>query len=164
MGKEEYQNIRYLIEKNWTRGLALEISGFFGNSVVSYVFLEAVSWEVALLNQTQKKMFCWSRHVRGYIIFSWSRHLTGNMVFRKNMNITPEDTERTLLHCNALRHFAGLCWSSLYREKCTKELLIVFQLILITSSDLYQFGGALRFLLNWTLLVISRHEDWNHPK
>lgn len=42
--------------------------------------------------------------------------------------------------------FGGLCWFSLPREKRTKELLVVFQLILVSSADSYQsveHGGLL---------------------
>jgi hypothetical protein len=60
-----------------------------------------------------------------------------------------------------LQHLAGLCWlyntslvfdglhwSSGTREKLTKELLMVFQLVLATSTDSGQFNGALWFLLD----------------
>jgi hypothetical protein len=37
--------------------------------------------------------------------------------------------------CWSLLVFAGLCWSSLCREKHAKELLMVFRLILAASAD-----------------------------
>jgi hypothetical protein len=43
---------------------------------------------------------------------------------------------------------SGLHWSSFYREKLTKELLVVFQLILATSADSCQFGSTLSFLMD----------------
>jgi hypothetical protein len=44
--------------------------------------------------------------------------------------------------------FSGFRWSSLCRKKCTKELLVVSQLILAASTDSCQFGRALLFLLD----------------
>jgi hypothetical protein len=52
-----------------------------------------------------------------------------------------------MLHWSLLV-FTGLHWTSFHREKCTKELLLVFQSILATSADLCPFGGALLFLLD----------------
>jgi hypothetical protein len=57
----------------------------------------------------------------------------------------------------ALSLFDDLLWfsislscSSLYKEKCTKGLLMLFWLILSTSADSCPFGRALQFLLDQT--------------
>jgi hypothetical protein len=46
-----------------------------------------------------------------------------------------------------------LCWSllvftGLQREKCAKELVMVFWLVLAAFAELCRFSRALRFLLN----------------
>ena len=79
-------------------------------------------------------------------------------MFRKNINGTSQTmrgcscsashaTNTWLLHWSSLV-FAGSCWSSLHRQKDTKELLMVSWLILGASADLCRFGGALKFLLD----------------
>lgn len=65
--------------------------------------------------------------------------------------------------CIEMPHWAplgssGLCWapltmpllwgSSLHREKCAKELLRVFRLILAASAESYRFSRALQFRLD----------------
>lgn len=73
-------------------------------------------------------------------------------------------------------------WSSLLREKCAKELPVLFLLILPTPMDSCQFGGScswedLLFLLDHAAstdlsLVFSieldclypDNKEWNHPK
>ena len=116
----------------------------------------------------------------------------------KECKWNPTDSERSLLHpytlwlhttllffagCASLAGlaillvFTGLCWSSLHREKCTNELLMVFWRILATSTDVCQFVGALWFLLSWayvtdSCLVIAIglncwypiNQELNHPE
>lgn len=43
---------------------------FFGDSIVTCdALLEAVLWENSLLKQTCERVFCWSGHLRGFVIF-----------------------------------------------------------------------------------------------
>ena len=43
---------------------------FFGDSVVTCdAFLGAVLWEDTLLTQTCEKMFCWTGHLRAFVMF-----------------------------------------------------------------------------------------------
>ena len=74
----------------------------------------------------------------------------------------------------ALLHHAMLRWSSLvfaglhFVEKCTKDLLMLFQLILATPADSCRFGGALPFLLDYTnttdsCLVFAIELDCYYP-
>lgn len=58
--------------------------------------------------------------------------------------------------------FSGLCWSlvvftllHLVERNHTKEFLVVFQLILVTSADSCQFSAALRLLLEPTTTTDS---------
>jgi hypothetical protein len=73
--------------------------------------------------------------------------------------------------------FASLCWSSLCKEKRTKELLMVLQLILAASTDSQQLGRAMWFLLDQAAAIdsclvfavgldccYSNNKDWNRPK
>jgi hypothetical protein len=55
-----------------------------------------------------ERMFCQSSHLRGHMMLCWSRPLSGCVMFRKNINISPADSERTLLHCYAMQPLAGL--------------------------------------------------------
>ena len=130
----------------------MEISGFFGNSVVSHdVFLEAVLWEDVLLKLTHERMFCWIRQTKEHMMLCWSGCLRGRVMLRKSINITPWIWEVALaLLCHAMLlwpHFSGLRRSSLHREKHIKELLMVFWLILAISLDSCKFCGALQLLL-----------------
>ena len=79
-----------------------------------------------------------------------------------------------LLHCYV---FPGLPWSALHIEKCAKEVLVVFLLILAAFADLCQFSRALLFLLDHVAATESclvfafevdcwylDNKEWNHPK
>jgi hypothetical protein len=98
------------------------------------VFLEAVLWEDVLFKRTPERMFCWSRHLRRYLMFE------------KNRSRIPRPWKDALallnlavLHWTSLvmQCFADLHWSSLCREKHANELHMVFWLILATSADLW---------------------------
>ena len=72
------------------------------------------------------------------------------------------------LPCKPLLVVTDLCWSSLHREKCAKELVVVFRPLLAASTDSCQFGRTSQFLLdqpsaidsclvfvNWTGLMLA---------
>ena len=64
------------------------------------------------------------------------------------------------LPCNILLVLADLCSSCLCREKCIREFLMVFWLLLTTATDLGGFGGALWFLLDWATAADSCLVFW----
>ena len=107
----------------------------FGNSVVSRdVFLDAVLWEDVLLKQTRER-------VCG-VLLEWMLERACDVWKEHKWN--PINSERMLL-CSSLtvQCFAGcssfftdLHWSSLRREKCIKEFLVVFWQLFATSMDL----------------------------
>jgi hypothetical protein len=83
-------------------------------------------WENVLLKQAHERMFC------------WGRHLKGGMMFTKSVSSTQQtmiDALALVSSCNVSRVFAGLCLLWLHSGKCTRELLIVFQLLLAVSAD-----------------------------
>jgi hypothetical protein len=98
----------------------VDISGFFGNSVVSCkVCLEAVLWEAMgsfsgsyLMRECFGKTNTWED-------ICWSKHLRGRMMFGKSTSRTPPIINRcyhVAMLCNALMVFTGhatLWWSSL---------------------------------------------------
>ena len=129
---------------------------------VIFFFLEAVLWEDVLLKQTLGRACgVWKEYTRN-----------------------PINSERTLLRCDTVQHFAGLrwpcnasrasllCWSSLHREKRTKELLVLFWLILAVSDtltcaslvgpcsfcwiELQLWICVWRLLLDWTAGILCR--------
>jgi hypothetical protein len=82
-------------------------------------------------------------------------------MFGKGIHITQPTVDDAVWHCLALPLFASLSWASLmlvstedtvalvhlafftdhclsqlHREKCTKELLMIFQWLLVTFADL----------------------------
>lgn len=90
---------------------------------------------------------------------------------------SPTNSERISLHWYTVQCFADLCWFSLRRQKCTKELLKVFQLILATSPDSCRFGRTFLFLMDQVsatdlCLVFAigldhwypDNKDWKCPK
>lgn len=162
----------------------MEISGFFGHSVVSCnIFLEAIF----------RGVFCWSR--------CWDVVLLrGHVMFGRNIHIT-QQTVSALLLWFSLQCFLGLCWCSssvgllgkdllvfadfhsswLCREKTTKELLMVFWLLLAAPENLWWFADPLLLLLLlfcpgielllliciWCFGLACRYpdnKDCNHPK
>jgi hypothetical protein len=75
-------------------------------------------------------MLCWSRHLRGYVVFG------------KNISRAPQTVEGCsciTTPCNALLVFACV---TLCREKRAKERLVVFRPLPLT------WGGAFWFLLD----------------
>jgi hypothetical protein len=106
-----------------------------------------------------------------FFFFAENRHLRGRLMFRKNINGTPQTIggcSRIATPYNASLVFTGLRCSLLYRQKCAKEVLVVFQPERSASADLCPFGGALLFLLDgaaatgwcydvcyWTGLLVS---------
>ena len=93
-------------------------------------------------------------------------------MFKKNRNGTPHTVRGcscihcVMLHwsllvftglCRSLPVFAGLHWSLLVFTDLhfTKELLMVFQLLLAASVDSRRFSGALRFLLDLAITADS---------
>jgi hypothetical protein len=114
-----------------------------------------------------ERMFCWSRHVRGHVMSCWSGHLRGCVMFGKSISRTQQTVKGHSCigsHCNTLLVLVGLCqgmshtgtpcnaswvfaclhWpclSPLHKEKCAKELLVIFQMLLAVSSDSCRFGS-----------------------
>ena len=78
-----------------------------------------------------ERMFCWSRHVRGEDV--WLRPMLERTCdVWKEYKYTWIDSEWGScigLPCNTLLVFTDLHLLWLYREKCPKEFLVVFQLI-----------------------------------
>lgn len=96
--------------------------------------------------------WCFARSclVKGHVMFCWSECLRWGMLFRKNLNITPQ----TVREWFTLQSFTGLCWWHsyigtlcntwlvftdlhvlwLHRKKSTKDLLVVFWLLLKMHS------------------------------
>lgn len=91
--------------------------------------------------------FCGSCLIRGHVVFFLSQRWKGFMIFGKSINGSPPTVRGcfcTAMPNNASLVFHGLYWSSLCREKCAKELLVVFSLIPASSAD---FIKTLKFLL-----------------
>jgi hypothetical protein len=84
--------------------------------------------------ENRHMVFFGSCLVKGHLMFFWNGGLRGHIMFRKNISITQqtEDNSLALVH---LAFFEDLCLLRLHREKCTKELLVVFWLFLATSRD-----------------------------
>lgn len=58
-------------------------------------------------------------------------------MFGKNANGIPQTVRGRVcmvMPCNSSLLFAGLRWISVRKEKCAKELLLQFQLLLLTHS------------------------------
>jgi hypothetical protein len=76
----------------------VELSGFFGDLVVScdvfivkgYFAEPDMGEDVLVRIDMSPHVFSGSCLVRRHMIFCWSRHLRGGMMFRKNINITPQ--------------------------------------------------------------------------
>lgn len=83
----------------------MEISGFFGDSVVNF-------------------MFCLSRNMRGCVMIGKSLSIS-----QQTVNSTLALVRLAML-CWSLLIFAYLCFSWLHREKSAKELHVVFWLLL----------------------------------
>lgn len=91
------------------------IYGFSGDSVMSYdvcletlmrgSFAEADMGEDVLLKADM--VFFWNL-VKEHVMFCWSRHVRGHMMFEKRISITQQTVDNTLV----LVHLAGLCWPS----------------------------------------------------
>ena len=113
----------------------VEISGFFNDLVVShYVFLEAVLQE-------------------GMWSFTEKKTLERGVMVRKNINGVQQ----------TVRGESLLSWFSLYRKNCAKELHVVCQLILITSTDWCWL--TLLLIHVWDLLMnLTVDEEWNHKE
>jgi hypothetical protein len=98
-------------------------------------------------------MWCFSGSciVKGHAMLCWKQTLEQARDVYKEYKWNPINNKRTLLDCytspcfTSSPVFTGLCWSSLPREKCAKELLLVFQLLL----------AALLFLLDRTTTTDS---------
>ena len=122
-----------------------EISGFLGNCCVTWLFLEAVLWEVTwcfsgsyLVRDHMMvclfvclfvfwTLFCWNRTQEG---FCRSKYLRGPLMFGKSISRTPQ----MLKDAFALLCLPLFSWSSLCREKCAKGFLMEFWLILAASA------------------------------
>lgn len=109
-----------------------------------------------------ERMFCFSRScpVKGHVMFCWSQCLREHLTFGKSITITQPTVDDILALVNiaglhwafltlafiedvlAVGHLAffGLWLSWLHREKHTKELLVVFWLLLSASADLCWSG------------------------
>lgn len=113
--------------------------------------------------------------VKGHVMFCWGRHLRGYVIFEKSINITQQTVDNAFnigSPCNSLLVFVGLwwCWSLLMtplrwffadfclswlrRDKCTKGLLVIFQLLLAASVDLCQSAEPCGFFWIEQLLLI----------
>ena len=138
----------------------VETFGFFEDSVVSWVFLEAVLWEgiwCAGVDDRQTVRGCSS------LICLW--HFTG-LCWQCSCVGLP---------CNALLVFTVLWLSRVHRKRCTKKLLVVFQLLFAASGNPAD-SAELQFLLlwatttdsclvfaHWTGLPLPIHV-WNFPQ
>ena len=106
-----------------------------------------------LLKQAHERMFC------------WGRHLKGGRMFTKSVSSTQQtmiDALALVSSCNVSRVFAGLCLLWLHSGKCTRELLIVFQLLLAVSADSCLgvsygssccYSGFCVYRLDWTAII-----------
>ena len=86
----------------------------------------------------------------------WSWPLRGHMMFRMSINITPPTVRRSSSigsSCNVLLSFADLCLLWLLRKKSTKELPVVFWMLLATSSDSCGFSSQDFFWIIPLLLI-----------
>lgn len=151
--------------------LSYAILCFSGICLMRRCFPEADMWEDFLLRQTLERMHdLW----KGY-----------------KYNPTNGEQQPCIgLPCNVSLFFTNLWLSWLSREIHAKELLVIFWLLLAASTDLFQFSGALRYILDpgvatdlylvlanyiGLLLLIcvwyfglgfwnSDNEDWNGPR
>lgn len=115
-------------------------------------------WEHILLKQTQERMFCWDRHVRGHLMLCWSRHLRGCVMFRKNIQITSQTVRGCSCFgspCNNLLLFACLYLPWICRGKHTKDLIVVLWLVLDATEDVDRLGWASKLLLDQTINIVS---------
>ena len=151
-------------------------------------------WEWKFLVSSKPCWVMWCLSVsclmREHVMFCWKPipERTLNMMFRKNRHGTSPQTvgggSCIAMLCSTSLSISGplsgplvFCWSSLHREKCAKELLLGFWLILAASADLCWFDRALQFLLDFaatanSCLVLTigldccypDHKEWSHPK
>ena len=117
---------------------------------------------VSLAIQCVTWSFSGSCLIREDVMFCWKQTLE-RMHESQNMYSTPLTVGKCsciFMMWNSSLFFVGLYWSSLYGEKHTKEILMVFQLSLATFADLCWFVRFLLFLLDhidiWCLLL-----KWN---
>lgn len=169
----------------------MKCSSFFGESAVSwdgglsYVFAEADTWEGVLL-RTQTWCFSGSYLKRRHVMFCYSGHLRKHVMFEKGINITQQTVENTVWYWFALPLFADHCFSWLHREKCTKELLVLFHQLLANFMAPGQLAEPHGFfwiklpllICEWCLWVdrataadlcelncwLLDNIDWIHPK
>jgi hypothetical protein len=136
----------FLVRRDhWWRPLyELEISGFFGDSIVSY--------DVFSGNCLIRGCFCWSRHMRGCFLRTnmWcfvgsflkkrvcdvllSRHLREHMMFRKDINTTQQ--------------WMALCGIG---SPCQSMLIIVCRDFIETLPKNFWCCSSSFLLLLWTL-------------
>ena len=81
-------------------------------------------------------MWCFSGSclVKEHVVFCWSGCLRRHRTFGNSVSTTQQtaDDALALVH---LAFFSDLCLLWLHREKCTRELLVVFSLLLATLTD-----------------------------
>jgi hypothetical protein len=132
-----------------------ESFGSVGDSVMSCcVCLEAVLWEDAWRKQTGERIFYSGRCLRGCVLLGNSMGIT-----QQSLDNGPALVHHTTLHWAllmtlshwyTLQLFAGLhwCFACCNFMKFTKELHMVFWLLLTTSADSCCFSRASQLLLD----------------
>ena len=125
--------------------------------------------------------WCFSRSCleRGHVMFYYSRYLRVHMMLWKDINITQQTVNAVVLYWFTFPPISGLHWALLtlvftdntvgywfvlsffaghhllwlHREKCTKELLVVFLEASCYFDGLRPIASTLRFLLDKTALA-----------
>jgi hypothetical protein len=143
----------------------VESSGYVGDSVVSCaVFLETVLWEDVLLKQTHERMFCWAQTRGVFLEAAWwkgmwcllEQTLRGHVMFGKSVSTTQQTVDNALALVR-LAFFADLCLLWLQRQKHTKELMVVFWLLLVTSAEPLSFLWIKSLLMHVWYLASGLH-------
>jgi hypothetical protein len=104
------------------------------------VFLDAVFRGDVFLTQTRERVFCWSRSLRGH------------MMFAKSISRAPTNRERILLPCCSLQRLTDLHF---IERNVPKRLLVVFWLVFVFSAGGCRFSRVLRFLLDQATAIDS---------